>query len=182
MILYFKLHLFFKASNSTPIIKKRVPCKYGVRCYRVNPVHKDEFSHPGDQDFVSAEEDNDDKPECEYGTSCYRQNPQHKRDYTHTQAPILAAAPINQKKRRRKSNQEDESDNDNYYDLDDSFIDDAEDEESYEESEDEDYVPDSTEMNQELLKEEAWKATADDTPEVLELLEEAKNYLRNKKL
>ena len=148
----------------------------------MNPAHKEEFSHPGD--FVASQENNnDDKPECEYGTSCYRQNPQHKRDFKHTQPPAPAAAPTRQKRRRRKSNQEDESDNDNDYDLDDSFIDDDEDEEDDEsEADDEDYVPDSTEMSKELSKEEAWKPAVDDAPEVLELLEEAKNYLRNKKL
>ena len=171
-----------KEAESAPAVRNRAPCKYGDQCYRVNPAHKEEFSHPGD--FVASQENNnDDKPECEYGTSCYRQNPQHKRDFKHTQPPAPAAAPTRQKRRRRKSNQEDESDNDNDYDLDDSFIDDDEDEEDDEsEADDEDYVPDSTEMSKELSKEEAWKPAVDDAPEVLELLEEAKNYLRNKKL
>jgi len=171
----------------------RVPCKYGDQCYRVNPVHKQEFSHPGDVDFVSGadgdenRQENDDRPKCEYGTSCYRQNPQHKRDFKHTQSPAQpddseqpqTRAP---RKRRRKSDKEDESGEDDY-DLEDSFINDEEnrvDEES--DVEDEDYVPDSTEINRELLKEAEWKPTEDDTPEVLELLEDAKNYLRNKKL
>lgn len=75
---------------------KRIPCKYGDSCYRRNPAHKEEFSHPGDDDyrvFQEGEEgeegpqNDDNKPECQYGTSCYRQNPQHKRDFKHTQPP-----------------------------------------------------------------------------------------------
>lgn len=76
----------------------RIACKYGAGCYRRNPAHKAEFSHPGDDDYnITPQGDegevtpeNDDRPECQYGTSCYRQNPQHKRDFKHT-APISDA-------------------------------------------------------------------------------------------
>jgi len=173
---------FFKEPESTSAVANRVPCKYGDQCYRVNPVHREEYSHPGDSDFNSTEDDNNDKPECRYGTSCYRTNPQHKRDFKHTQPPTQTAGPSRQK-RRRKSNEEDESDGENDYDLDDPFIDDEEDEEEDDQdNEDEDYIPDSSEINQELLKEEKWKPANGDPQEVLELLEEAKNYLRNKRL
>ena len=76
------------------LINKRVACKYGESCYRTNPVHKTEYSHPGDDDYTESQEEeeenivpDDEKPECQYGTSCYRQNPQHKRDFKHTQPP-----------------------------------------------------------------------------------------------
>ena len=42
---------------------------------RKNPVHFGEYCHPGDPDYRSGsdeDEDGDDKPECEYGTGCYR--------------------------------------------------------------------------------------------------------------
>ncbi len=85
-------------------------------------------------------------------------------------------------KRRRTSDADYESEGDKEYDLEDSFIDDDEDDIG-EEEEDEDYVPDKSELlDPELLKEDQWKATADDAPEVLELLKEARDYLRNKKL
>lgn len=84
-------------------------------------------------------------------------------------------------KRRRTSDADYESEGDREYDLEDSWIDDSAEEEGNDE-EDEDYVPDNNEVDPELLKEEEWKATADDAPEVLELLKEARDYLRNKKL
>ena len=136
----------------------RIPCKYAAKCYRQNPAHKKEFSHPGDDDFLCGSlNDNvetDDRPECQYGTSCYRQNPQHKTDFKHTPDPaqlsgsnepkspkpgckqncmfIFSVFNINLyivgRKRRRQDSEEYESENDKEYDLNDSFIDDSADE------------------------------------------------------
>ena len=33
------------------LIPKRKPCEYGAKCYRKNPSHKNEMSHPGDSDY-----------------------------------------------------------------------------------------------------------------------------------
>ena len=33
------------------LIPKRKPCEYGAKCYRKNPAHKNEMSHPGDSDY-----------------------------------------------------------------------------------------------------------------------------------
>ena len=69
--------------------KPRPVCQYGASCYRKNPAHRTQQSHPGDSDYEDEKEskkdesDDDDKPQCPYGKSCYRQNPQHKRDYKH---------------------------------------------------------------------------------------------------
>ncbi|CAF1052333.1 unnamed protein product [Adineta ricciae] len=71
--------------------KPRVRCPYGKSCYRKNPAHRAEQSHPGDSDCEDDKETEDedkksddaDKPSCPYGKSCYRQNPQHKREYKH---------------------------------------------------------------------------------------------------
>ncbi|KAJ8394137.1 hypothetical protein AAFF_G00049420 [Aldrovandia affinis] len=103
----------------------RTPCPYGKDCYRKNPVHFQECSHPGDSDFVEGgdeqekEDEEDDRPECPYGTGCYRKNPQHKKEYKHTQDP------------GRKGNDEEEDDDD------DSFIND----DSEDVDEDSDYDP-----------------------------------------
>ncbi|XP_023680796.2 aprataxin and PNK-like factor isoform X1 [Paramormyrops kingsleyae] len=101
---------------------QRVPCPYGNDCYRKNPIHFKECSHPGDSDYEEkpADEDEDDRPECPYGTSCYRKNPLHKKEYKHTKDPA-----------KRASRQE-------HADLDDdSFMDD----ESESVDDDSDYVP-----------------------------------------
>ncbi|CAF1934933.1 unnamed protein product [Rotaria magnacalcarata] len=76
--------------------KRRPVCSYGATCYRKNPTHRSEQSHPGDSDYDDEEKTNNDndkddvdddddssKPLCQYGNTCYRQNPQHKRDYRH---------------------------------------------------------------------------------------------------
>ncbi|GAB6031802.1 hypothetical protein CHUAL_010204 [Chamberlinius hualienensis] len=103
--------------------KSRPPCQFGGKCYRKNPSHKEEYSHPGDSDFdnnqntVSDDED-DGKPECEYGTDCYRKNPQHRKEYKHSKKPQRKAV-IKAKKRKEKTG--DDSDDDEY---DESFIDD----------------------------------------------------------
>jgi hypothetical protein len=89
-------------------------------------------------------------------------------------------------KRPRPTDSDYESEGDKDYDLEDSFIDDTEDEEeNAEEEEDEDYVglPDvNDQVDPELLKEDQWEASPEDAPEVLELLKEARDYLRNKNL
>ncbi len=97
-------------ASVSPTQQKRVPCKYGEQCYRRNPAHKEEYSHPGDEDYSSEQDEaqptaSADAPdlrlECEYGTSCYRQNPQHKRDFKHTQAPAQPAASADSPKAKK---------------------------------------------------------------------------------
>jgi hypothetical protein len=72
--------------------KPRPPCQYGATCYRKNPAHRSEQSHPGDSDYEDEKSTKDDdkkddsdadKPLCPYGKTCYRTNPQHKHDYRH---------------------------------------------------------------------------------------------------
>ena len=67
-------------------------CSFGATCYRKNPAHRAEESHPGDSDYEDEKEpkdsvkkavDDSEKPKCPYGKSCYRQNAQHKHDYQH---------------------------------------------------------------------------------------------------
>jgi hypothetical protein len=73
--------------------------------YRQNPIHKNEYSHPGDADYVAptpgpATTAGGAKPVCQYGSSCYRKNPQHIRDFDHTRTPTAKATPG---KRQRKA-------------------------------------------------------------------------------
>ncbi|XP_073699075.1 aprataxin and PNK-like factor [Garra rufa] len=119
-----------ESKTSTSKVKKqrRAPCPYGSSCYRKNPVHFQECSHPGDSDYEEeeAEDADDDRPECPYGIHCYRKNLLHKKDYKHTKSPPKTAA-----------DNEDE-DEDQYEN---SFINDESEEEEVDE--DSDYVPES---------------------------------------
>ncbi|XP_054557657.1 aprataxin and PNK-like factor isoform X4 [Talpa occidentalis] len=138
---------------------KRTSCMYGANCYRKNPVHFQHFSHPGDSDYgsmqVTCQDEADDQPECPYGASCYRKNPQHKIEYRHSTLPV--------------SNTSDE-DNDNVgqpneYNLNDSFLDDEE----------EEYEPTDEDSDWEPGKEDQEKE------DVEELLKEAKKFMKRKK-
>ena len=68
------------SADATVDVPRREKCIYGKDCYRKNPQHKAEFSHPGDSDFDIP----DDREECYYGIRCYRTNPQHRLQYKHT--------------------------------------------------------------------------------------------------
>ncbi|NXK81835.1 APLF factor, partial [Amazona guildingii] len=146
------------SENSKQIKHKRTPCMYGSGCYRKNPVHFQQFSHPKDDDYYETEiipqDSNDSRPECPYGTSCYRKNPQHKLEYKHTAPPGKKAV-----------EKDDASDDEpNEYDLDDSFIDDEE-EECDPIDEDSDWEPSSEEK---------------DNEDVETLLQEARRFVKTK--
>lgn len=110
--------------NSSPVRNddgsaRRDSCQYGRDCYRNNAAHFREFSHPGDSDYSSTDEDNDDRLECEYGTRCYRKNAQHKKQFKHTRKaqPKRAAT-----QKKRVDHQSFDDDSDDEYDLEDSFL------------------------------------------------------------
>lgn len=68
---------------------KRERCPYGRSCYRTNPMHRQENIHPGDSDWDSddeEEEQHNTKPLCPYGNQCYRTNPDHLNEYDHSKA------------------------------------------------------------------------------------------------
>ncbi|XP_036608496.1 aprataxin and PNK-like factor isoform X2 [Trichosurus vulpecula] len=137
----------------------RTPCIYGASCYRKNPVHFQQFSHPGDRDYGDAQvmnrEEDDNRPECPYGASCYRKNPQHKIEYKHSEPSGASVL-------------DEDSDNDgqpNEYDLNDSFLDDEE--EEYEPTdEDSDWEPPNEDQEGEDIE---------------ELLKEAKKFMKRNK-
>ncbi|KAM7009712.1 aprataxin and PNK-like factor [Tautogolabrus adspersus] len=116
----------------------RTPCPYGRDCYRKNPLHFQESSHPGDTDYEEEgeeeEEEGTDLPECPYGTDCYRKNPLHRKEFKHTKTPASMT-----RTRPKKPPADDEEDD---YEYDNSFInDDSEEEEDEAGGDDSDYVP-----------------------------------------
>ncbi|NXA14627.1 APLF factor, partial [Sapayoa aenigma] len=146
------------SESSKQIQHKRTPCMYGNACYRKNPIHFQQFSHPGDDDYHDMEmvaQDNDNRPECPYGTACYRKNPQHKLEYKHSAPPGKRAV-------EKDSANDDEA---NDYDLNDSFIDDEE-EECEATDEDSDWEPSSEEK---------------DNEDVETLVQEARRFVKTKK-
>ncbi|XP_036903978.1 aprataxin and PNK-like factor isoform X2 [Sturnira hondurensis] len=152
--------LHAKATDSVPQGSeenkvKRTSCMYGANCYRKNPVHFQHFSHPGDSDYghvqATHRDEADDRPECPYGEFCYRKNPQHKVEYKHSTLP------------GRSITEEDDGQL-SEHGLNDSFIDDEE----------EDYEPTDEDSDWEPGKDE-------EKEDVEELLKEAKTFMRRKK-
>ncbi|XP_013172377.1 PREDICTED: aprataxin and PNK-like factor isoform X1 [Papilio xuthus] len=66
------------ASPSKEQKSKRERCMYGEKCYRKNPQHKAQFSHPGDCDWGSGAQ-----APCPWGYACARRDPRHWRDHSH---------------------------------------------------------------------------------------------------
>ena len=102
------------------VVPVRPVCPYGGSCYRKNPQHRVEESHPGDEDYrdpAAGGEEEGERPECEFGTECYRTNPMHKKQFSHSKKP----QPKRQAKAKKKNTVADD------YDSDDSFINDEED-------------------------------------------------------
>ncbi|NXD26398.1 APLF factor, partial [Spelaeornis formosus] len=130
------------SEGSKQMPHKRTPCMYGSGCYRKNPIHFQQFSHPNDDDYhdlkMVPQDDNDNRPECPYGTACYRKNPQHKLEYKHS-------APPGKKAVKKDGVNGGEA---NEYDLNDSFIDDDE-EDCEPTDEDSDWEPSSEEKDDE---------------------------------
>ncbi|XP_033631372.1 aprataxin and PNK-like factor [Asterias rubens] len=126
-----------KANNGK---KKREVCQYGKKCYRKNPLHSEEYSHPGDSDYMDeegegeeeeeegedgSEGEEEDKEECPYGSDCYRKNKRHLKEFKHTKAP---GRPKRQAAKRKATVVDGASDDDgaeNTYDYKDSFLDDG---------------------------------------------------------
>ncbi|XP_022118262.2 aprataxin and PNK-like factor isoform X2 [Pieris rapae] len=71
----------------------RERCYYGSRCYRRNPVHLVQYSHPRDSDWGTS-----DKGVCPYGAYCTKNDPRHWDTHTHppatTRLPQLQAFQI----------------------------------------------------------------------------------------
>ncbi|XP_054675633.1 aprataxin and PNK-like factor [Grus americana] len=160
------------SESSKQIKRKRTPCMYGTGCYRKNPIHFQQFSHPNDDDYhemeIVTQDNNDNRPECPYGTACYRKNPQHKLEYKHS-APLVTERGTRQRTSRngKKAVEKDGANDDesNEYDINDSFIDDEE-EECEPTDEDSDWEPSSEDK---------------DNEDVETLLQEAHRFVKTKK-
>ncbi|XP_032818476.2 aprataxin and PNK-like factor [Petromyzon marinus] len=151
-----------RGEGTPPQKMQRTPCLYAERCYRKNPLHFQECSHPGDLDYVVDEVADTDKPDCPYGTSCYRQNPQHRMAFNHTNPPV-AGTRRSQRRTTKRANDEDSGDDGEDSDLEDSFIDDDDYSEGEEGSE--------------------WDPELSDGEEDLKTLnKEAKQFIRKKKV
>ncbi|XP_061845637.1 aprataxin and PNK-like factor, partial [Colius striatus] len=160
------------SESSKQIKRKRTPCMYGAGCYRKNPVHFEQFSHPNDDDYHETEmvtgDKDDNRPECPYGTACYRKNPQHKLEYKHSAPPVTERGTRQRtaKNGKRAVDKDNVSDDEsNGCDLNDSFIDDEE-EECEPTDEDSDWEPSSEEK---------------DNEDVDTLLQEARRFVKTKK-
>ncbi|KAM3957718.1 uncharacterized protein ACR2FA_008230 [Aphomia sociella] len=71
------------AKPQNPQLRER--CIYGANCYRKNPQHKAQFSHPADADWGPGE-----RGACPWGRGCRRRHPGHWRAHRHppgTQPP-----------------------------------------------------------------------------------------------
>ncbi|XP_063184478.1 aprataxin and PNK-like factor isoform X2 [Chroicocephalus ridibundus] len=160
------------SESSKQIKRKRTPCMYGTGCYRKNPIHFQQFSHPNDDDYheteIVTQGNNDNRPECPYGMACYRKNPQHKLEYKHSAPPVTERRTRQRTSKNGRRAVEKDSANDdepNEYDLNDSFIDDEE-EECEPTDEDSDWEPSSEDK---------------DNEDVETLLQEAHRFVKTKK-
>lgn len=75
-----------KISSTLPV------CPYGAKCYRKNPQHFKEYSHPGTSSKhdssppLKSSKSADESvklPPCKYGASCYRKNLLHFAEFSH---------------------------------------------------------------------------------------------------
>ncbi|XP_031618249.1 aprataxin and PNK-like factor [Contarinia nasturtii] len=65
--------------------QRRPCCRYGIRCYRRNPLHRADESHPGDLDYRLPEYPDPPlgAPPCPFLDRCYRRNPRHFQQFSH---------------------------------------------------------------------------------------------------
>uniref|UniRef100_A0A8C3BY88 Aprataxin and PNKP like factor n=1 Tax=Cairina moschata TaxID=8855 RepID=A0A8C3BY88_CAIMO len=169
---YFSIGFCFQ--DSLKLYQAATNCydRQEAKCSVKNPIHFQQFSHPNDDDYHETDtltEGNDDnRPECPYGTACYRKNPQHKLEYKHTAPPGTGRRTRQRTSKNGKRALEEDSDNDgepNEYDLNDSFIDDEE-EECEPTDEDSDWEPSSEDK---------------DNEDVETLVKEANRFVKTKK-
>lgn len=156
-------------------------CPYGKKCYRKNPMHFEEFSHPGENDNEDENEERSgvdgEKTECPYGMKCYRQNnPHHATKHTHTSIGKERTSRRKRKTRTKKGksllDKDEDADGENEYDMNDSFLASSDESSGYsDDPNDSDYAPQSG------------KEDADEEEEDLdELVAEAKGFIKNKKM
>jgi hypothetical protein len=150
-------------SNPKP---KREKCWYGAECYRKNPIHRQEFTHPGDSDFESDPDDK--RPVCSFGAQCYRKNKSHRKSYKHP-----PREPPGKKKRvRKKVDRLNVADSEEISALDlsdseDPFIADDDSDEDFEDTDEDDSDFEDSQNVEE------------DSENIKRLIKEAKRYIKN---
>ncbi|XP_002031070.2 aprataxin and PNK-like factor isoform X1 [Drosophila sechellia] len=89
----------------------RTSCRFGIRCYRRNPVHRSAEAHPGDQDYRRPNFPAPPlgTPACPFGNACYRRNPVHFQDYSHP-ADFNSAQNIRNRLRQRRAQRQNDDD------------------------------------------------------------------------
>nr|XP_054758567.1 aprataxin and PNK-like factor [Lytechinus pictus] len=143
--------------------KKLKSCQFGKRCYRKNPVHFGAYCHPGDPDYRSEGDEDE-----EYGTSCLRKNAEHNENYQHTKPPPRPKREAAQKVLKTTGFSDDEDDDEpNTYDHNDSFLNDE--------------VSDSASVPGKRSDDSDWDPE-EDSQDVRNLQKEAKEFTRNKKM
>ncbi|KAJ8713218.1 hypothetical protein PYW07_013588 [Mythimna separata] len=97
------------APQPKPAPPARERCIYGANCYRRNPQHKAQFSHPSDADWGAGE-----RGVCPYGAACRKADPRHWANHTHPPGmqPPSAHAPRPGHRRKRRPRRVSVSDND----------------------------------------------------------------------
>ncbi|XP_039955138.1 aprataxin and PNK-like factor [Bactrocera tryoni] len=126
----------------------RQSCRFGIRCYRRNPMHRSEEAHPGDHDYRRPIYPPPPKgtPECPFGDQCYRRNPIHFEQFNHPPETDFEQNYKNYRLRQRQRQQQrDDNTNINNSELDDDSEDPFNDEDAF----DSDYVPNSDDEDDE---------------------------------
>ncbi|XP_022241545.1 aprataxin and PNK-like factor isoform X3 [Limulus polyphemus] len=87
--------------------KNRKSCRFGENCYRKNPLHFEEFSHPGDADFVFGDEAEEASSDNEDNKPEYQNNLKQKKKYNYSKKnrPKREAARKGRKRRAENRKQ-----------------------------------------------------------------------------
>ncbi|XP_045450767.1 aprataxin and PNK-like factor [Melitaea cinxia] len=83
-------------SNNKPN-RPRERCIYGANCYRRNPQHKDQFSHPSDPDWGPGV-----RGVCPYGLTCSKRDLRHWRAHDHPPGALPPPGPGRKIKKNRR--------------------------------------------------------------------------------
>ncbi|XP_064550974.1 aprataxin and PNK-like factor [Drosophila montana] len=97
----------------------RPSCRFGIRCYRRNPAHRNIEAHPGDSDYRRPSYPTPPlgTPACQFGNSCYRRNPVHFQQFSHPSDFNSAQNIRNRLRQRRAQTQSSNAPADEYSDF-----------------------------------------------------------------
>ncbi|XP_072947366.1 aprataxin and PNK-like factor isoform X2 [Epargyreus clarus] len=81
--------------NALPQAPLRERCMYGANCYRRNPLHLAQYSHPRDADWGAGA-----RAPCPWGAACAKRDARHWRDHEHPAGPQQPPPPNRQRDSR----------------------------------------------------------------------------------